>query len=385
MTASPQAHASSSRPLRLALATTELAPGGAERCLVELAVRLDRRRFEPVVYSLAPEPRSPRRSLVERLVVSGVPVHFLDGRGVHSAARVCREMSRLLAGQRAELLQTFLFHANLVGRIAGRRSHVPRIVCGLRVAERRANWHLRLDRWTSRLVDHYVCVSEAVRDYSIERGRLAHERLSVIANGVDLARFDGARAAEPASLGVSAGRQLVTYVGRLDPQKGLDGLLAGARWWLDRLGGLDLLLVGDGPLRSQLAAQVERSGLTQRVHFAGWRDDVPEILRASRLLVLPSEWEGMPNVVLEAMAARLPVVATDVEGVRELLGPSAEAQVVAQGAVQALGERIVALLSDDSLAARLGEENRTRAERHFSIDAMVTAYAALYARLAGRE
>ncbi|HEV3004896.1 MAG TPA: glycosyltransferase [Pirellulales bacterium] len=385
MTASPEVQKSKSQPLHLALCTTELAPGGAERCLVELAVRLDRRRFEPVVYSLAPEPRGARRSLVERLEAAGTRVHFLDGRGARSAPGVCRRMAKLLAAQRAELLQTFLFHANLVGRIAGRRARVPHVVCGLRVAERRANGHLRLDRWTTRLVNHYVCVSEAVRDFSIERGGLAPERLSVIANGVDLAQFDSARAADLASVGVPAGRQAVTYVGRLDAQKGLRGLVAGAHLWLERLAEFDLLLVGEGPLRSQLETQVEQLGLAARVHFAGWRGDVPEILRASRLLVLPSEWEGMPNVVLEAMAAALAVVATDVEGVRELLGGSADAQVVARGAEHALAERIVAVLSDAPLAARLGAENRSRAMRCFSIEAMVAAYAALYERLAGRQ
>ncbi|HUY35625.1 MAG TPA: glycosyltransferase [Pirellulales bacterium] len=379
MTPSP---ASNTKPLRLALCATELAPGGAERCLVELATRLDRTRFEPVVYSLAPP--GARRSLIERLEAAGVAVHFLAGRGIRSAPGVCRRLAQRLKSQGAEVLQTFLFHANVMGRVAARWAGVPHVVCGLRVAERRANWHLRLDRWTTRLVDQYVCVSDAVRDFSIARGRLTPERMVVIPNGVDLGRFDQAATVDLAALGVPAGRRAVTYVGRLDPQKGLPGLLVGARWWLDHLSDHDLLLVGDGPRRSDLEAEVRRLGLTDRVHFAGWRDDVAEILRASRLLVLPSRWEGMPNVVLEAMAARLPVVATDVEGVRALLGPRADLQTVAKDDPRAFAERVVAVLSDASLAARLGEENRLRAERHFSLGAMVSSYAALYHRLARR-
>ncbi|HVC95459.1 MAG TPA: glycosyltransferase [Pirellulales bacterium] len=376
--------APNSTPLRLALCTTELAPGGAERCLVELATRLDRNRFEPVVYSLAPEPPGPGRSLVERLMAEGVEMHFLGGRGIRSAPGVCRRLARLLKAQRAEVLQTFLFHANLIGRVAAGRAGVPRVVCGLRVAERRANWHLRLDRWTTRRVDQYVCVSQAVRDFSIAQGRLVRERMVVIPNGVDLTRFDRAPAADLTRAGVPAGRRVVTYVGRLDRQKGLSGLLDGARSWLDRLSEHDLLLVGDGPQRSELEAEVRRLELAERVHFTGWRDDVAEILRASRLLVLPSRWEGMPNVVLEAMAARLPVVATDVEGVRELLGSQAGAQTVARGDMPAFADRIVGIMSDPALAARLGDENRARAESCFSLDAMIASYCALYARLARR-
>ena len=117
-----------------------------------------------------------------------------------------------------------------------------------------------------------------------------------------------------------AGRDVVTCIGRLDRQKGLDWLLETAAIWLPQLPRCDLLLVGQGPERRKLEAQCRGLGIGDRVHFAGWRPDVAEILAASRLLVLPSAWEGMPNVVLEAMAAGLPVVATDVEGVRELLG-----------------------------------------------------------------
>lgn len=369
-------------PLRLALCTTELAPGGAERCLVELATRLDRTRFEPVIYSLAPEPSGPRRSLVAQLRAAGLEVHFLGGRGFRSGPGVFLRLARLLKAQRAEVLQTFLFHANVVGRLAARVAGVPRVVCGLRVAERRANWHLRVDRWTTRLVDEYVCVSQAVRDYSIAHGRLVPERMIVIPNAVDLASFDQARVADLAALGVSANRRVVVYVGRLDPQKDLLGLLATAKSWLDRLGEYDLMLVGDGPQRPALEAKVRQMGLEERVHFTGWRDDVASVLRASRLLVLPSRWEGMPNVVLEAMAARLPVVATDVEGVRELLGPQAEAQTVARGDMQAFADKIVSVMSDSALAVRLGDENHARAERHFTLETMVSSYAALYARLA---
>jgi glycosyltransferase involved in cell wall biosynthesis len=143
----------------------------------------------------------------------------------------------------------------------------------------------------------------------------------------------------------------------------------------------DLLLVGKGPLQADLERLTMEAGLTSRVHFAGWQSDVPAILAASQLLVLPSQWEGMPNVVLQAMASRLPVVATDVEGVCELLGPQTDLQTIPYGDSRGLVQRIVQLLSDPRQSAQLGEQNRLRVEQHFALQRMVTAYQDLWQSL----
>ena len=139
---------------------------------------------------------------------------------------------------------------------------------------------------------------------------------------------------------------------------------------------------GTGPLQGRLESACRAAGIAGRVHFAGWRSDVPEILAISELLVLPSAWEGMPNVVLEAMASRRPVVATDVEGVRELLGPLAAAQVVRYGDRQAIIDKIVGLVSDQAAAAALGAENRRRVEELFPISRTISAYEQLWTSLA---
>jgi glycosyltransferase involved in cell wall biosynthesis len=143
----------------------------------------------------------------------------------------------------------------------------------------------------------------------------------------------------------------------------------------------DLLLVGAGPERARLEQQAVRLGISPRVHFAGFRADVPEILAASDVLLLPSRWEGMPNVVLEAMAAGKPIVATDVEGVGEALGPAAAQQVVRPGHAEAFAAKLNLILGDAALANALGRENQNRVRELFSIDAMVCAYQKLYASL----
>jgi glycosyltransferase involved in cell wall biosynthesis len=368
--------------ISVALCITDLDIGGAERCLTEIAVRMDRSRFTPVVYCLGPRPSREEASCLPALDKAGVEVHCLGGRGIWQFPIVARRLKRLLAAQRPQVIQTFLFHANLLGRIAARRAGVKAVVSGIRVAERAARWHLRLDRLTQGWVDRYVCVSQAVAEFSAKQGGLPPEKLVVIANGIDLDKYPSRQPADLRAFGIAAGRRAAAFVGRLEPQKGVDCLIATAPKWLGELPDCDLLLVGDGPLRPSLEAAARTAGVADRVHFAGWRPGVPEILAASSLLVLPSLWEGMPNVVLEAMASRLPVVASDVEGVRELLGPNAARQTVAHGDTHGFAGAIVGLLLDSVLSRAIGLENRRRAEESFGIERMVGLYEDLWASLA---
>jgi glycosyltransferase involved in cell wall biosynthesis len=140
-------------------------------------------------------------------------------------------------------------------------------------------------------------------------------------------------------------------------------------------------LVGSGRERESLELHAARLCLDRDVHFVGFRDDVPQILAASDAVVLASRWEGMPNVVLEAMASGKPVVATDVEGVDELLGPAAEAQMTPTNDPEGFADKVVAIIRNAQLATRLGAENRLRAQQQFSLESMAAAYHDLYVSL----
>ncbi len=373
-------NAGSAPPIGIAFCITQLEPGGAERALVELVERLDRRQFEPVVYCLGPRPVGNPTSLADRLEQAGASVHCLGARRLVQAPWILRRLARRMAADAPEIVQTFLFHANVLGALAARRSGVPHVVSGIRVAEHRYRWHLALARWSDRWVERHVCVSQAVQDFSRARGRLPQQKLIVIPNGVDVARFAAARPCDLAAFGVEAGHRVITHVGRLDEQKGATELVRLMPQVLQKFDEHDLLLVGAGPQRASLERLTRELGLDRRVHFAGFRDDVPEILAASDLLVLASQWEGMPNVVLEAMAAGKPVVASGVEGVAELLGASA-AQIAPAGNPQVFAEKVTAILQNPALAAQLGSQNRRRAEQLFSLEAMAAAYQQLYRSL----
>jgi glycosyltransferase involved in cell wall biosynthesis len=370
-------------PARIAFCITELDPGGAERAFVELATRLDRGRFSPVVYCLGPRPASNPTSLVDRLEATGVTVRCFGARRLHHLPGLAKHLVEQMRRDRPELVQTFLFHANVLGAWAARRAGVPCVVTGIRVAERRAKWHLWIARWSDRYVDRHVCVSTGARDFSREVGRLPAEKLLVIPNAVEVDRYALAVPADRKSLGAASDAKLIACIGRLDHQKGIDWLLEVMREVERREPKCELLLVGDGPERAALERQALRLGLA-RVRFLSFRRDVPEILAASDLVVLPSRWEGMPNVVLEAMAAGRAVVATDVEGVCELLAPNEAEQVVSPRDPQRFTEQIVRFLGDETLRHSLGATNQARAREHFSFAATVSAYERLYDELLGR-
>jgi len=364
--------------IRVAFCITELEIGGAERRLVDLATRIDCSRFAPVVYSLGPRPKPDRDALVRTLETAGVEVQCLGARSLLSAPAVVRQLTQRFRAQQPQIVQTFLFHANLLGRIAARRAGVPHVVAGIRVAERHSRWHLALDRWTSGMVERYVCVSQAVAEFSRTRGRLPPEKLVVIPNGIFVPEYSQATPISLALLGIPAGRRVVTYVGRLDRQKRVDWLLTAASRFLPDLPDHDLLLVGRGPDRDWLERIAADLSIRDRVHFAGWREDVPAILKASDLLVLPSAWEGMPNVVLEAMACGIPIVATDVEGVREIIGPLADIQVVSPDDIEAFAGCVFTLAQNRILQEKLGAANRDRVAREFTIQSSIKAYEQLY-------
>jgi glycosyltransferase involved in cell wall biosynthesis len=370
------------RKISVALCITELELGGAERCLTELALRIDRERFAPVVYCLGPRPTRDDASCVPALEAGSVEVHFLDGRHLWQFPIVARRLRQLLSRQRAQIAQSFLFHANVLGRIAARRAGVPAVLSGIRVAERVSRWHLRVDHLTQVWVDRFVCVSRSVAAFSAREGHLPPEKLVVIPNGIDVAKYPASPPANLTTFGVAPERRVVTFVGRLERQKGVEWLVESAPTWLRRVPDCDLLLVGEGSLRPRLETTARLAGVLDRIHFAGFCPDVPEILAASALLVLPSAWEGMPNVILEAMATGLPVVATDVEGVSELLGPLAQGQTVQPGDTHSLCESVVRTLGNPAMAASTGARNRQRIEQEFSIARMVRAYEDLWKSLA---
>lgn len=366
-------------PRRIALVATVLEVGGAERNLTKLALGLDRQHFQPEVYALGPRPSEPRAELVRQLQSEGVPTHFVGVRSNSQILTAIHRLAGMFRRQQPHWMQSFLFHANAVGTLAARRAGVPHRVMGVRVADP-SRWRARVERRLARRADAVVCVSQSVAEHCRLRGYDA-EKLQVIPNGYDIEQFAGIRPIEMQRFGFAVDRRVVTFVGRLDRQKGLDWFLPLLPRIFEQAPDVDFLIVGDGPERGDLEHCVRAAGVADRVVFAGWQPDIPSILAASLALVLPSRWEGMPNVVAEAMGVGLPVVCSRADGVEQLLGPLAEHQMATFGDADSFVRLFRATVCDESLRRELGAANQQRLAERFSLRAMIEAFERLYLSL----
>jgi len=367
------------RPIPVSLVITDLDVGGAERSLVALATGLDRSRWSPSVIALGPE-----AALAIPLREASIQTVCLDvsRRRPFKAVRLLRSALRK---QAPELVQSFLFHANLATRLALLGRSKPWSLGGLRVAEHEKRWHLHLERISARWGLGSVCVSRGVRDHATNVGGMDPAHLVVIPNGIDLQAADrGDLVSTRAELGLPPEAHLALFVGRLEPQKGIPFLLDAAEEVVGARPDWHLVMVGDGPDREQLQQRTRASSrLRDRVHWLGRRGNVRSILNVVDLLVLPSLWEGMPNVVLEAMAARRAVVATEVEGSADLVVPGQTGWLVPPGQSIPLREALLEAASQADRLVTMGAAGRARVEAAFSMQAMISSYERLWARVLG--
>ena len=304
--------------MRIDLVITELNVGGAEKALTRLACGLRQRGHETRVLSIGSRPRTPRDALVHRLESEGIPVEF---GGFDSSAKLVSAIRWLidqLRSRPADVCQTFLFHANCLGAYAAQKAGVECTVGGIRVAEDRP---LRcfVERCAARRMRHAVCVSDAVRSFAESRLAIPRDRLSVIANGTELIDLNRSVPFDWTNLGLSGDAKVILFVGRLHPQKGIELLQQQFSAILGRDGDRRLVIIGDGPLRDSIDSWIRRTDQT-RIRLLPFQRDIAPFLLGSELLILPSHYEGMPNVVLEAMAASRAVVCSRVEGAAELFG-----------------------------------------------------------------
>jgi glycosyltransferase involved in cell wall biosynthesis len=366
------------QPVGIALVITDLDVGGAEHAIVSLATHLQRTRWDPTVFCLG-QP-GPLVQILEREHVHWKCLHASRQRPI----QVVRRLVHALMHVKPQLIQSFMFHANLTARMAAPWVGWPWTLAGLRVAERQKHWHLTVDRMTTFLATGSVCVSEGVRRFTEHVGRLDPSRLVVIPNGIDPAPYDIAVPLRRSTIGIPDTAHLALYLGRLDVQKGLPDLIHAAERVIAQRPGWHLALAGDGPSRGWLLEQLAKcSQLQTNVRWLGHRSDVCRILKAADLLVHASLWEGMPNAVLEAMAASRPVVGTRVEGTEDLVVPNKTGWLVPPNDVDALSRALITAYDSPEVCQRYGREGRLRITETFSLDATVTAYERLWAGLLG--
>ena len=376
MTPSPVA--ADGAPLRVLLTTPNLGVGGAERVVVELANGLQA-RGDTVAVAAAPGPlEAGLDDAVERIVLPETARSFA------ATAAVAPRLARELRAFRPDAIHTQNVKSTVVAGTAarlaspvGRRAKVIATFHGVTPGEVRTGARLL------RLADEVVSVSSDLAQ-ALDGAGFPPARSVVIENAVPAPPPLSAERSQALTRELSLeGAQVVCAVGRLVAQKAHDRFVAAAALVARQEPGARFLILGEGALRAGLEAQIEQLGLGGRVTLAGVRDDAREVIALADLVVFSSDWEGLSLVALEALAAGTPVVATDVAGMRDLLGGGAGA-LAESLTPEALADQILALLRDPVRRATMGARGRELIESRFSLDGMVEAYRVRYKRLAAR-
>lgn len=368
--------------LRIALVITELDFGGAERCLTELALFLAARGHIVRVWALGSPPTAPYDGLWRQLQQANVDVRFANARGLRHVVRVVRWLRRELADFAPDVVQSMLWHANVVTSLAV-SGQACILVGGMRVSEPR-RWRWPMERWAARRMSSLVCVSEQVRCHAEQAEGISASKLCVIPNGIASASEHTQR--RWSQLSLEPRRHQLLYVGRLEAQKGVLELAGHLPQLLAPLADWSCIIMGRGSLRTAMERAMNHREGWQQIHFADWQPDAAAWMRAADVILLPATYEGMPNVLLEAMQAGKPFVAFAVDGIGELLCDDypahlRDAQLVPPNDWPRFVAAIQRLAADESLRQGCGQANLRQVQTHFRLEDQLVRYEQLYQRL----
>lgn len=360
----------SPKPARVVLLLQDLLFGGTQRQTLELARRLDPTRFEVEVWTmmagedLAPLARD-----------WGVPLVRLS-RERRVGPRSLAQLWRRLKGTPLDLLMLLTVVPNIWGRVLGRLARVPVILGNCRggTAPER-----QYERWLWPLADHLICNAQALKQTLANHHGVPKERLTVIVNGVDGEFF------RPPAAEVRSGPPRVLSVARLVPEKDHDTLIQAFRLVALAHPEAELWLVGDGPRQAAVQRLVQESLPPGQVRFLPGQPDLRPWLHQASLFVLSSLTEAMPNVILEAMATGLPVVATRVGGLPEVVVSGETGWLVPPRDIPALAAALDSLLGDPAARQAFGRAGRARVEGEFSLAAMVRRHEEVLTHLLKRR
>jgi glycosyltransferase involved in cell wall biosynthesis len=366
---------------KVLLLSTSLGMGGADRQILYLAHALRARQYDVRLISMTPLEEMGRRAVTE-----GLPITSLEMQRGRAEWRAFQRLVEVLQAWRPDVLTSFMYHANLLGRLAGRWTRHPLIVTSIRSERNGSALRDRFMQLTNWMDDCCTTNSQEVADSLRQRGLLSN-KVRVIPNGVDIAALTapaGERLRTRTALGLSPTDFLWLAVGRLTPQKDYPTLLQAFGGVADP--SARLWIAGRGPLLEGLQQQAGGLAISPVVKFLGVRDDVAALLAAADGFVLPSAWEGMPNVVMEALAAGVPVVATRVGGVAELVEADRSGFLVPARDPEALAAAMRKLMALPAEQRReMGARGRDHIAAHYSLEAMAERWIALYRELLSRR
>lgn len=355
--------------------------GGSERGFSQLLTGLDPDRFQPYV---AAHPGGQLGEAVRQAEVPFLPLDMARRLNLRDIGRL-REFIRQ---NRIDVVHSMGSRADFTTRMAGRNLPSTAIVCtfamfveGYDVGRLRKSVYRLADRWSSKYVTRFIAVSGAIKKKLIEERGITADRITVVHNGVEFDKYDPGLY-EPAdsrrSLGIPNDRKVVGTVGRLVFQKGYRYLLEAAQKVLSKDEQVIFVIVGSGEEEERLKSLAQSLGISEACAFVGPRFDIANVMSAFEIFVLSSVLEGLPRTVIEAMAMARPIVATDIDGVREELRHEETGILVPPADSGSLAEAILMLLADREKAMRLGQAARRDAEQRFDIRLTLSKIETLY-------
>lgn len=348
--------------------------GGAERVLLKTVRRLDPTRFESTIISL--RGRGPLSNDVDR---AGVRAIYLNMGRRPTPATLWR-LATLFRRANVGIVHAYLYTASIAARLAGRLARVPVVLTSTRAPlaylPRFAWW---LDRVTASWCNRIIAVSQHTAETIVRVEGIPRQKVIVIPNGVDLTRFTPRdRQQARANLGINGTPFVIASIGRLSAEKGQDYLIEALVAIRSRIAHPVCLFAGGGPLRDKLESQARLASLDSTCRFLGEVVDVESVFAAADVVVLPSLFEGMPNVVLEAMAMGRPVIASAVGGSTELVRHGETGLLIPPADSAALAHALVSIASSAERRQQMGVRAREVAEAEYGIDGMIRSVENLY-------
>lgn len=370
------------RPLRVLMLVNKLNyGGGAERALAALATHLPRERFDVAIATTRPT----AGPLLDSLRARGIPHLDLRRRGRFDVAAFWR-LAAFLRRERIDVLHAHMFGSNLWGSLFGRLTGVPAVIA------HEQTWSYQgqalrkfLDGYViARLADAFVAVSERDRQRMIKLEGVPAEKIVLLPNPYVPREREAEHSLDVRErFAIPAAAPVVGTVAVLRPQKALHVLVDAFHALSERLPEARLVIGGHGPCGPELERQAARLGIGDRVHFAGYLEDVAAFLRSVDVAAMSSDYEGSPLFALECMAHRTPLVSTDVGNIAEILGDGHGVQIVPRGDADALAHALEELLRDPAKRAAQSDLAATRL-RPYEIDSVVREFAGLYEELVER-
>lgn len=349
--------------------------GGGELKLLELVEHLNKEKYNQVVCSVGQGgPLHEQFKEVSSKVVVFPKKNKFDIGLIFKVAKLMKE-------EKINIVQTTLFYADVIGALAAKLAKSPYVISWDVVTQQFKKRHEVGFRIAKRYIDLVVTVSDAInRKVSSDRG-VPQNKVRTIRYGVDLSKFQnnsGINKAKRKELGFCDEDILLGTVARLSMQKGHKYLIEAAPQIIKQFPNVKFVFIGDGPLRKDIENQISSLGLDSYFYLMGFRNDVQEILGIFDVFILPSLWEGLPNVVLEAMASSRPVIATAVDGTPEAVIDNENGYLVPSKDPIALQNAIIRLISNKNQLIAFGQNSRRRVEEYFSLEKQVSCFEDLY-------